>query len=318
MTEESIESIEVLKRSLERANKAKLAAETLLEQKSTELYQVNEKLKAQQVQLIHQEKMSSIGQLSASIAHEINNPIGFVHSNLQIFIEYMNTLQIFYNEFLLLKESYNKDNQKDVDKNLSNCISLFNENDIKYVLEDSVNLIKESFEGTSKVKEIITNLKSFIHTDEEMNFKIANLINGIESSLKIANNEIKDGIKIIKEYENIPDIYCLASQLNQVFLNIILNACHAMNHNGMLTIHVYCKEDYIYISFKDTGDGISEKNINNIFDPFFTTKKLDVGTGLGLSISKKIIDKHGGSINVKSILKVGTTFTISLPIKMYQ
>lgn len=286
-----------------------------LHETQNNLKEANEKLKRQQAQLVHQEKMASLGQMSAGIAHEINNPIGFINGNLNIFKEYLINIKKFSDITNNLK-NLDKDVSKDELLNLikeQNRIST--EIDLDYLINDSTALIKESRDGANRVKEIVSGLKGFVHTDEEMSLKEANINENLESTLRIAHNQIKNHVTVKKLYGEIPTIFCLAGQLNQVFLNLIVNAGQAIESEGEIIIRTFTEDEYVVISIADTGKGIPKEHFSKLFDPFFTTKSVGEGTGLGLSISKGIIDQHQGKFEVKSELNVGTTFTIKLPIR---
>ncbi|MFT1641792.1 sensor histidine kinase [Vibrio cholerae] len=245
------------------------------------------KLEDAQGQLIQSEKMASIGQLSAGIAHEINNPVGFITSNLQTLSDYFNSLE-------------------KVLKSITQTIGQS---------KDTAELITESLEGSSRVMSIVKNLKEFSHVDRS-EWSYANLENCIESTLKIINNEIKYNITLEKHYAaNVPDVFCQPMQINQVLLNILVNASHAIKGEGTITITLQSAgDDFVEIHIRDTGCGIPEEIRERIFEPFFTTKPVGSGTGLGLSVSYGIINKHNGTISVTSEVGKGSEFTIRLPV----
>jgi signal transduction histidine kinase len=190
--------------------------------------------------------------------------------------------------------------------------------DIDFLKEDIPMLMHESREGITRVKKIVQDLKDFSHVDSTLEWQWANLHNGIDSTLNVVSNEIKYKADVVKEYGDLPDVECLPSQLNQVFMNLMVNAAHAMGEQrGKITVRTGSSSagDSVWLEFSDNGSGIPEDIQARIFDPFFTTKPVGKGTGLGLSLSYGIIQKHNGTISVKSKPGEGTTFRIELPVK---
>jgi len=243
-------------------------------------------------QLIQSDKLAAIGTLAAGVAHEINNPIGYINSNL-------NTM----NKYLTKINQYT-DIVKNADTNKWN--------ELKEMLGDFVDAVNESIEGANRVRKIVADLKSFSRVDRAEK-EMANLNEGIESTLNIVWNEIKYNCKVEKDFGEIPEIYCMPNQLNQVFLNLMVNAGQAISgKDGLIKIKTRADEENIYVSVEDNGCGIPDNNLKRIFEPFFTTKEVGKGTGLGLSLVYDIIKKHGGDIQVDSKVGVGTKFTIVL------
>lgn len=276
----------------------------LLVQEKAEQALLLEKISDIQNQLLQSEKMASIGQLAAGVAHEINNPVGYVNSNITSLEGYLNDLISLINGL-----SKSENITQDVIKEFKEEI------DYDFIKEDVKQLLDESKEGINRVKKIVHDLKDFSHVDEE-EWQWTNLHKGIDSTLNVVNNEIKYKAKVIKEYGDLPDIECIASQLNQVFMNLLVNASHAIEEQGTIIISTGKSDDeHVWIKVSDTGKGIKDENINKLFEPFFTTKPVGQGTGLGLSLSYGIVQKHGGSIEVESELNKGTQFKITLPIK---
>ena len=275
----------------------------LLVQEKAEQAMLLEKITEIQNQLLQSEKMASIGQLAAGVAHEINNPVGYVNSNITSLEGYLNDLISLING---LSESENI---------TQDAIKEFKEKiDYEFIKDDVKQLLDESKEGINRVKKIVHDLKDFSHVDEE-EWQWTNLHKGIDSTLNVVNNEIKYKAKVIKEYGDLPDIECIASQLNQVFMNLLVNASHAIEEQGTITISTGKDDDeHVWIKVSDTGKGIKKENVNKLFEPFFTTKPVGQGTGLGLSLSYGIIQKHGGQIDVESEVDKGTQFKITLPI----
>jgi PAS domain S-box-containing protein len=263
------------------------------------------KLQQAQDQLLQSEKMASIGQLAAGVAHEINNPVGFVNSN-------MNSLRGYVDSLFELIDGY--DRLLAGTPAAASAEQLKKQADLDYLKEDVVALVKESMDGLKRVKDIVQALKDFSHVGET-DWQMADLHQGLESTINIAHNEIKYKASVVKEYGQLPLVKCLASQLNQVFMNLIVNAAQAIKESGVITIRTGAEEGWVWVSIGDTGSGIAPENLSRIFEPFFTTKPVGQGTGLGLSLSYSIVHKHGGRIEVESEVGKGTTFTVHLPVE---
>ncbi|WLD58830.1 ATP-binding protein [Salinispirillum sp. LH 10-3-1] len=267
------------------------------------------KLEDTRGQLMQSEKMASIGQLAAGIAHEINNPLGFITSNVQSLQHYLHK----YHEVIdgldkLLSDVATPEMLKARD-------ALYEATQLAFMRTDSIDLIQESQEGSERVMSIVTSLKDFSHIDNS-DWAMANLVAGIESTLKIVNNQIKYSIDVIRDFApDVPEIYCQPMQLNQVVLNLLINASQAMEGKGEIRISLQRSgDDYVKLGVKDTGTGIEPDHMNRLFEPFFTTKEVGSGTGLGLSVSYSIIKAHQGTIEVASELGKGTEFTLTLPV----
>lgn len=261
-------------------------------------------------QLAHSEKLASIGQLTAGIAHEINNPIGFVHSNIGTLGEYIDDLFTIINAYEASESGLPADGLL-----IAELGKIKSDLDLRYLREDIPHLIGESKDGIARVRQIVQDLKDFCHVDQSKKWQWADLHKGLDSTLNIVSNEIKYKADVIKEYGDLPEIECLPTELNQVFMNLLVNAGHAMaeGKRGAITLRTGCKDDKAWVEVSDNGSGIAPDNLQRIFAPFFTTKPLGQGTGLGLSLSAEIVQKHGGEIQVQSTLGVGTTFRITLP-----
>lgn len=268
---------------------------------------LNRKLEETQSQLIQSEKMASIGQLAAGVAHEINNPIGFVNSN-------MTTLSNYVASFLKMLEAYKQEESYLPTDRHEMLVKLREKLDIDYLSSDVDSLLDESRDGLQRVRRIVADLKDFSHVDES-EFQNANLEKGLDSTLNVVWNELKYKAEIIKEYAGIPEIECLPLQLNQVFMNLFVNAAQAIAEQGYITVRTAFNETDIWIEIEDTGAGISPEHLSRIFEPFFTTKPVGKGTGLGLSLAYGIIKKHGGKIEVSSEKGVGSKFCVTLPRK---
>ncbi|WP_271194862.1 ATP-binding protein [Pseudomonas turukhanskensis] len=260
-------------------------------------------------QLVQSEKLASIGQLAAGVAHEINNPIGFISSNHTTLEQYVTGLL----ELIALYEQSENDIAPGALKD--SLAALRVRLDLPFIQEDIPVLLKESREGITRVRQIIQDLKDFSRVDSEQEWQWADLHKGIESTLNIVASELKYKADVIRHYGVLPEVKCLSSQLNQVVMNLVVNAAQAMGEQrGKIEIRTGAQGDRVWIEISDNGVGIPKEVIPKIFDPFFTTKPLGKGTGLGLSLSYGIVKKHGGSMGVESEPGQGSTFRIELPI----
>ncbi len=270
---------------------------------------LNHELEEAQGHLLQSDKMASIGQLAAGVAHEINNPIGYVYSNL-------GTLEKYVQDVFGMLDSYEQAEGAITDAAVRAQLQTDRKKlDIAFLKEDLRALMNESKEGITRVKNIVQNLKDFSHVDAADEWHFADLHHGIDSTLNIVNNEIKYKASVIKEYGDIPQVECLSSQLNQVFMNLLINAAHAIEERGTITVRTGQNGGEVWVEIADSGTGIQPETLKKIFDPFFTTKPIGQGTGLGLSLSYGIIQKHHGRIEVSSEVGKGTTFKIWLPVK---
>lgn len=262
-----------------------------------------------QNQLIQSEKMASIGQLAAGLVHEINNPIGFISSNLNTLDDYFKTLNRYLDKVYTIAASSDLPELKNA---LEQAKS---EYQVDYLLDDIGDLISESLQGSTQVKSIIGNLKEFARTDDA-SWSYRSLAQGIDLTLKIIHNRVKYGIEIERNYDvNTPDICCQLNKLNQVFLNLLVNATQAIEDKGTISISLApAGDDQVEIKVSDSGKGIDKESLSRIFTPFYTTKAVGKGTGLGLSISQQVVQEHRGRIQVESEVGVGTTFTMYLPV----
>ena len=266
------------------------------------------KLEDTQGQLLQSEKMASVGQLAAGVAHEINNPIGFINSNLGSLKEQVEGL-------LSVIAAYEQaESALAAQPALLESVRRAKEQaDLDYLRDDIRSLIDESREGVVRVKQIVDNLKDFSRVDlSEWHF--ANLEQGLESTLNIVWNEIKYKAEVVKEYARLPEIECIASQINQVFMNLLVNAAYAIKERGTITLRTGCDTSEVWVEVEDTGAGIRPEHLARIFEPFFTTKPIGKGTGLGLSLAYGIVQRHHGRLDVRSKVGHGTTFRMSLPI----
>ena len=263
------------------------------------------KLEEAHNQLLLSEKVASIDQLLAGLAHEINNPVGFVHSNL-------GTLRRYAKDLLRLLAAYEQLEGSVADGLLQEIRSLKLEIDATYLYDDIGNLLTESIEGLLRVKRIVRDLNDFACAGESAHL-LGNLEKCVESSLDAVRNEIKDKAEVVTEFGDIPANECYPSQLNQVFVNLLSNAAQAIDARGLITIRTGHSVDNFWVEVEDSGRGIAPEHLERIFEPFYTTKPAGQGSGLGLSVSFWIVHKYGGRIEATSELGRGSTFRVVLP-----
>ncbi len=284
-----------------------------LEKAKENLENTLSQLKNTQSQLVESEKMASLGQLTAGIAHEINNPINFVSSNIY-------PLKLDINDIYSIIEEYDKLKENaDTNEVLRNVENLKKEIDFEFVKKEVNQLLKGIEDGAQRTFEIVKGLKNFSYLDEAEK-KLANLNDGLKSTLILLRNTMGEHIKLTTEYGEIPPIECFPGKMNQVFMNVLSNAIQAIQskeklENEELKVKTYHKDEFVIIEIKDSGPGMSESVKSKIFEPFFTTKEVGKGTGLGLSIVYNIINKHDGKIEVESKIGEGTLFRFLIPIK---
>ena len=277
-----------------------------LETQNNELARKKAELERLQAQIVHNEKMASLGQLSAGIAHELNNPVGFVYGNLDILGQCINDLT------KLLKYY----DEAELPETVASGAALIKEQ-INYQasLEDLDSIIRDCREGAERIRDIVQNLRTFSRLDEAA-FKKTDVHEGIDSTVRLLSRYFStDNITLVRDYGELPLIDAFSGQLNQVWMNLLVNAAQAVSANGgEVRITTRADEESVTIAISDTGNGIAPEHLNRIFDPFFTTKPVGEGTGLGLSISFGIVERHGGIITVETEINEGTTFTVKLPI----
>lgn len=277
----------------------------------TRLEETLQQLKQMQAHIIQQEKLAGIGQLAAGVAHEINNPMAFVISNLESLRQYtarmMRVIALQENAIDELSAACGGKVPQELDE-AKRALK------IDYVLADTEELLKETLDGAARVKKIVQDLRGFVGAERES--RLANINNGIESAVNILKNEIAHrGASVTKDLGDIPAVICNPGQLNQVFMNVLVNAAQAIDTAGKIHIKTWADKDNVYVSVADTGRGMPPAIMNRIFEPFFTTREIGEGRGLGLSVSYDIVQKHGGEISVESVVGSGTTVTISIPNK---
>ncbi len=306
---------EDLKRSKEQIEGYSKNLEEMVYKRTGELEKINMELKATQAQLLQTEKLSSLGELAAGIAHEINNPIGFINSNLRTMGEYREDIMRLIEKYEALANNIRGSNHDLLTSLVDDLANTKREIRFDFIMSDLSKLIQESRDGAYRVYKIVRDLRGFARADDAER-KFVDIHASLDSTLNIVWNELKYKADVIKDYGDIPEVECLPTQLNQVFMNILVNAAHSIKNRGKITIKTYSEGERVFVEISDTGSGIPEGNLTKIFDPFFTTKEPGKGTGLGLSIVYGIIKKHNGEIKVKSKVGEGTTFIIELPINM--
>lgn len=255
------------------------------------------KVAARTQELLQSEKMASIGQLAAGVAHEINNPIGFVNSNL-------GTLGRYAEQLLKLAE---------LGAATEAGQAMKKEIDLEYLRSDLTDLLKESQDGLNRVRKIVSNLKDFARVDEA-EWQSADLLAGLESTLNVAAHEIKYKADIVRELIPLPPVRCIPAQINQVFLNLLVNAAQAIAQHGTITLKSGVEGERVWIEIIDTGCGMDEDTQRRVFEPFFTTKPVGTGTGLGMSVSYDIVKQHGGKLEIDSAPGQGTRMRLWLPV----
>jgi signal transduction histidine kinase len=267
-------------------------------------HQIEVKLDEATQRLMQSEKLASLGELAAGVAHEINNPVGYVSSNLH-------TLQKYLGIFDRVLDA--------PEVNTSEMAALKQKHKYALIRDEVHTLMNETLEGLTRVKTIIQDLKDYARTNATGYFVAADIHNGLKSTLNIARNQLKNRADVRMSLGNLPMIECSPSQIDQVFLNIIVNAAQAMpeGKQGLIQIKTNCDKEQAWIDIEDNGPGMTPAVLAKIFDPFFTTKAPGKGTGLGLSVSFSIIQQHGGTLSATSTVGVGTTFRITLPIKRH-
>jgi len=279
------------------------------------LQELNDKLVEHQQQLLHSEKLASVGQLAAGVAHEINNPTGFVMGNLEVLAEYKDDILQLLSMYDELERIIGNENKEQVDASLRSIQDYKKDTNLDYTLKDMHNLISDSIDGSRRIKNIVKDLKNFSRVDNIEKTPVDINSEVIEIALRLVWNELKYKCTLNKSLSPLPVYKCNPGELSQVILNLLVNASDAISKNGEISISSTFMEDYIQIQVSDNGSGIENKDLIKLFDPFFTTKEVGKGTGLGLSISHRIIEKHGGVLSVASQVGHGTVFTIMLPIE---
>lgn len=280
-----------------------------LEARNTELARSKAELERLQAQIVHSEKMASLGQLAAGVAHELNNPAGFIYGNMEILrqcVAGIERLQKFYDAAPLPAQI--ADGAEAIKKEV----------DYENLLSDLHSIIADCHSGAERIRDVVQNLRLFSRLDEA-EFKKVDLHEGIESTIRLLSQYYGAGrVALERDYIDLPPVDCYAGQLNQVWMNLLVNAAQAVVGEGMVRVVTRAENEMVVVRISDTGRGIAPEHLKKIFDPFFTTKPIGEGTGLGLSITYGIVERHGGSISVESRVGAGTTFTVTIPIDARQ
>jgi two-component system NtrC family sensor kinase len=298
--------------------KSELRYRRLAENLEIEVQKKTRMIKEAQAHLMQQEKMASIGHLAAGVAHEINNPMGFINSNLNSLKDYMKDIVSLIQEYrsLISKSKdavFKKEDRISFFDELKRINELEKEVDIAFILQDTPNLIEESLEGATRIKKIVVDLKDFSHPGKE-ELKHTDINENLNFTLNVVQNEIKYKATVTKNYGELPLVKCYTQQISQVFMNILVNAAQAIEEKGDIKVETRLKNGFVEIIISDTGVGIPTDILSKIFDPFFTTKEVGKGSGLGLNVAYNIMKKHNGTIDVKSSVGKGTTFIARLPV----
>lgn len=285
--------------------------EAILKAQLAETVNLNKQLEGAQVQLVQSEKLAAIGQLAAGVAHELKTPIGFVSTNF-------GTLERSVGDMLGVIAAYHAAaSSDDPAQALAAAEVQYVAADIDYLREDLPDLFAESRDGLDRVQRIVRDLKDFSRVGEQ-DWQFADLHRGLDSTINILRYEIKHKAEVIREYGELPEVWCVPSMINQVFLNLLANAAQAIETQGTITVVTAVEGDKVLIRITDTGSGIPPDILNRIFAPFFTTKGAGKGTGLGLSLAQDIVRQHHGRLFATSVPGQGSTFTIELPLTELQ
>ncbi len=309
VTGDDAEAIAELEAQLAAERRARESLEEILRSRTEELNLFAEELKRTQAQLVHHEKMSSLGRLVAGIAHELNNPINFVYGNVDFLAQYLDGLLALVNVYEKAADAVPAERRALIENKKR-------EIEYEFLVEDSRKLIRSIRAGAERTAAIVRDLKAFSRTSSGEPQE-ADLVAGIETTLNLLAPLLRDRIVVEKSYEPaLPRIVCHPGHVNQVFMNILTNAAQAIEGRGAIRIAIRrAGADAIEVSISDTGAGIPEAIKMKVFDPFFTTKDVGEGTGLGLAISDSIVRAHGGRIRCESAPAAGATFVVTLPVR---
>ena len=283
--------------------------ELSLQQRLRELEVANTKLADLKLHPLQTEKMASIGQLAAGVAHEINNPIGFVRSNLGTLSAYVGGLMDVVRAYETTEATLGEAHAS----SFNTVHALKQQNDHAFVLEELPTLIAESQDGIERVRKIVLDLKNFSRAGDT-DWQWADLTQGLESTINMVWNQIKYKAELRRDYQPMPQVYCIASQINQVTMNLLVNAAQAIEQNGLITVRTGADATHAWIEVEDTGCGMTEEQLHHVFEPFFTTKPPGQGTGLGLAIAWRVMERHHGHFDIQSTVNQGSRIRVTLPI----
>lgn len=295
------------------------ALDAAVQQRTTELSHANALLRAEiherkqlQVQLVHAEKLASLGQLAAGLAHEINNPISVVIANF-------GALETYLEQLLALVAVHEEGMYERTDGWLERLDSLRARADLDFLRADLPHLLRDSMECAERVRRIVQDLRDFSQVDSRQEWQLVDLHQGVDSTLKLLAGRMGTAIEVVKQYGVLPEIECLAAEINQVVMNLLLNAMQSIDRpGGTITIRTGCAAEQVLLEIVDTGCGIAPEHVGRIFEPFFTTRTVGEGTGLGLALTHGIVQRHGGRIEVSSTVGHGSHFRVSLPVRRAQ
>ncbi len=277
-----------------------------LERRLGELSDANLEIRQTQSQLVQSAKMASLGQVVAGVAHELNNPIGYIYSNMHQLSEYVVRLRQMF-------EAYQRALDRLPEGERAEAKKLEKDLEIEFILRDIGELSKSCLDGATRAKDIVMGLRTFSRVNDTDKAPV-DIHEGIKSTLKLLESEFKSRITVHEDYAEIPPVECHLTQINQVLMNLLFNASQAISKKGEIWIKTFRHDNFVVIEIKDSGEGIPAETLEKIFDPFFTTKRLGQGTGLGLSIAYNIVEQHGGKIEVESTVGKGALFRVSLPL----
>ncbi len=305
--------LDAYKRALEREKKARQQAERLLDEKTREAWdnlkateQAYQELQDTKDKLVQSEKLASIGQLAAGVAHEINNPVGYVLSNIDTLKDYIDDLACYISTSRQHTNQLPEQVQQTLEK-------LADDIDLVYLQKDINDIFIDARQGLTQVRDIVAELKNFSRASDHQ-FAVVDVNQLLESTLKLVNNELKYTVEVETNLHPIPAINANSNELTQVFTNLLVNAGQACDQEGKIIVSSHATHNRVIVTIKDNGCGIKQENLTRIFEPFFTTKPVGVGTGLGLSVSYAIVEKHKGTISASSTPDVGTQFVLSFPV----
>ncbi len=303
-----------LTRSHKELNKSHDELETRVQERTKDLETAMGDLTESQVQLVQAEKMSSLGQLVAGVMHEINTPLLYVLNNTSLTAEAITEMETYLEATLPMVRAESEIDRQRALKHLQEKRHLLDADIISENATEITELSNDSVEGLNQISELVQSLKDFSRLDRAAEDRF-NVVDGLEKTLVITRNLWKYGIEVERDFQDVPDIFCAPSRLNQVFINLVTNAVQAMDGKGTLSIGTSARGDWVEVTVQDTGCGIPEENLTKIMDPFFTTKPVGKGTGLGLSIVHQIIEEHEGQLLVDSKAGIGTRFTLGFPVR---
>jgi two-component system NtrC family sensor kinase len=274
----------------------------------------NEELRSAKDQLVQSEKMASIGQLAAGVAHEINNPVGFISNNIEVMTDYISVYLKVLGIIEKIEQALERKAWDEAEALLLEIRRYKETVNFEYMVNDSESLLKQSQDGMKRIEKIVLDLKTFSREETQWQEDVVSIESVVETAIDLTRNELKYHTELHKDYSKTSSVRCNVQKTSQVFVNLLVNAGQAIREKGIIDVKTYEKDGYVCVDIADTGSGISQDNMKRVFDPFFTTKPVGKGTGLGLSISYEIIKKQKGEIRVVSAEGEGTTFTVMLPI----